>query len=65
MVSLDTARGNELLSIPAAGPGWETFWVEDFLAGREPAITVETAKLITDITLAARDSSQRGEAINL
>lgn len=65
LVSLDTARGYELLPIPAETPGWEMFWVEDFLAGREPAITVETAKLVTDITLAARDSAQRGEAINL
>jgi predicted dehydrogenase len=65
VVSLDGAAGYQLLPVPAQTPGWEMFWVDDFLAGREPAITAETAKRITDITLAARDSAHRGEAINL
>jgi UDP-N-acetylglucosamine 3-dehydrogenase len=65
VVSLDSANGYELLPIPAVTPGWEMFWVEDFLAGREPAITAETARLITNITLAARESAHRGAVINL
>jgi UDP-N-acetylglucosamine 3-dehydrogenase len=65
VVSLDGANGYELLPIPTETPGWEMFWVEDFLAGREPAVTAETARLITNIALAARESAHRGTVINL
>lgn len=56
-VGLDGPRGYQPLPLPGAAPGWESFWIDDFLAGRRPAITAEDAALITQISLAARESA--------
>ena len=60
VVSLDSAKGYQTLPLPSRTPGWEMFWVDDFKKGREPAISAEGAKLITQISLAARDSANKG-----
>ncbi len=60
VVSLDSTKGYEALPVPGQTPGWEMFWVDDFLKGREPVISVEMAKRITEISLAARDSARKG-----
>jgi predicted dehydrogenase len=60
VVSLDSANGYELLPIPSQTPNWEMFWVEDFKSGRQPAISAEEAKLITQISLTARESASKG-----
>jgi predicted dehydrogenase len=65
VVSLDCSRGHQLLPIPDRTPGWETFWIEDFKKGREPAVSAETAQLITQISLAARDAANKGYAVTL
>jgi predicted dehydrogenase len=65
VVSLDGAEGYRVLPLPAQTPGWETFWIDDLLAGREPALTAEVAKRITLISLAARDSAQTGRPVAL
>lgn len=63
VVSLDSAQGYELLPWPEQTPGWETFWVDDFLNNREPALSAETAQEITQIALAARDSASQGRVV--
>lgn len=65
VVSLDSARGYETLPLPDQTPGWETFWIEDFRRGRQPAISAEVAKLITEISLVARDSASQGRPLTL
>ena len=64
-VSLDSGQGYQTLPLPSRTPGWETFWIDDFKKGREPAISAEVAKLITQISLAARDSASQGCPIAL
>jgi predicted dehydrogenase len=60
VVGLDGPRGYERLPLPENAPGWESFWIDDFLVGRRPAITADEAVTITRITLAARESAQTG-----
>jgi predicted dehydrogenase len=63
VVSLDNGAGYQLLPLPAQTPGWEMFWVDDFLHGRKPAIDAEQAALITKLSLAARQSAQTGQPV--
>jgi myo-inositol 2-dehydrogenase/D-chiro-inositol 1-dehydrogenase len=69
VVTLDSADGYEVLPLPAPTgartPGWELFWVDDFLAGRRPTIDAEQAALITQVALAARQSAQAGRPVTL
>lgn len=65
VVSIDSADGYAHLPLPEYTPGWETFWIDDFLAGRPPAIDAVAAAEITRISLAARDSAQQGRPITL
>jgi predicted dehydrogenase len=65
VVSLDSAEGYKTLPLPGQTPGWELFWVDDFQEGREPAISAEVARLITQISLAARDSARQGYPVAL
>jgi predicted dehydrogenase len=53
-VGVDGPAGYAELPLPSAAPGWESFWIDDFLAGRRPPITAEEAAVITRISLAAR-----------
>jgi hypothetical protein len=41
------------------------FWVDDFLWNREPAVSAKQAALITQISLAARESAQQGRLVSL
>jgi predicted dehydrogenase len=63
VVGLDSAEGHRLLPLDVAGPGWETFWVDDFLAGREPTVDAALAARITRISLAARQSAREGRPV--
>jgi len=65
VVSLDGDGGYRSLPVPDRTPGWETFWIDDLLAGREPALSAEVAKQITQISLAARDSAHTGRPVAL
>jgi hypothetical protein len=68
-VTIDSSGGYEVLHLPgqsgAPTPGWELFWVDDFLAGRRPAIDAEQAALITQVALAARQADQAGRPATL
>ncbi len=65
VVSLDNAAGYQLLPVPEQTPNWETFWVDEFLNNRAPTISAQTAKQITAIALAARESAQQGRVVAL
>jgi predicted dehydrogenase len=65
VVSLDGAEGYRLLPLPDQTPGWEMFWVDEFLQGRTPTISAEHAKEITAITLAARESAKQRQVVSL
>lgn len=65
VASIDSTDGYAHLPLPEYTPDWETFWVDDFLAGRPPAIDAIAAAEITRITLAARHSAQEGRPIVL
>jgi UDP-N-acetylglucosamine 3-dehydrogenase len=65
VVSLDGPNGYEILPLPEQTPGWEMFWVDDFMNNREPAISAEMAKQITEIALAARESASQGCVVPL
>jgi len=59
VVSLDSAKGYELLPLPDQTRDWETFWVEDFINDRQPAISAEEARLITRLSLSALESANK------
>jgi predicted dehydrogenase len=63
VVALDSANGHDILPLVAQTPGWEMFWVDDFLQGRASAIDAQQAALITQISLAARQSAQTGQVV--
>jgi predicted dehydrogenase len=65
VASLDTESGHERLPRPDAVPNWETFWIDDLLAGREPALSVEYALAVTEVSLAARESARTGHPVTL
>lgn len=62
-VGLDGPHGYERLALPESTPGWESFWIDDFLAGRKPAVSAEEAERITRVSLAARDSAVTGAPV--
>ncbi|RIK51899.1 MAG: hypothetical protein DCC57_10430 [Chloroflexi bacterium] len=64
-VGLNGAQGYTPLALPAATPGWESFWIDDFLQGRAPALSAATAALITQVSLAARQSAASGAPVTL
>ena len=57
VVSIDGAGGYRTVALPERAPNWETFWVEELRDGREPTISAEMARVITKISLAARESA--------
>ena len=63
VVSLDGASGYSILPVPQETPHWEMFWVDEFMTGRAPSVSAEYAKLVTQLTLAARDSAHTGKMI--
>ena len=65
VVSLDSAQGYTTLPMPEQTPGWEMFWVDEFMNHREPTISAETAQEITTIALAARESAHQGRVVAL
>lgn len=65
VVGLNGPQGYEQLALPEGGPSWESFWIDDFLTGRAPALSASTAALITEIALAARQSAVNGIPVTL
>jgi predicted dehydrogenase len=63
VVSLDSAKGYELLPLPDQSRDWEMYWVDDFINGKQPAISAEEAKIITQISLSALESANKGCSI--
>lgn len=65
VVSLDTAKGHEMLPLPTPAVGWEVTWIDEFLRGVDPVISAEYAQLITRVCLAAVDSASKGAPVAL
>lgn len=65
VVSLDNAQGYTRLPIPEQPPHWEMFWVDEFIHNQTLTLSAATAKEITTIALAARESAQQGHVITL
>jgi len=65
VAALDGPDGYRVLPQPEHCPNWEAVWVDDLLAGRQPAVTAEAAREITRISLAARESAQLGRVVAL
>ena len=65
VVSVDNGDGYQLLPLPEQTPSWEMFWMDEFLNRRPPTISAATAKQITAIALAARESAHEGRVVSL
>jgi hypothetical protein len=65
VVSLNSVSGFQMISVPEKTPHWEMFWVESFRNNTQPEICAEDAKIITQVSLAALESANRGTTINL
>jgi predicted dehydrogenase len=63
IVSLDNASGYSILPVPENTPHWEMFWRDELLAGKEPTISAASARQITLVSLAARDSAAFGDVV--
>lgn len=64
-VGLTNSEGYRTLPVPADELGWERAWIDDINEDREPVISAEFARQITEISLAARDSAGTGRFIPL
>ena len=62
---LDNGEGYRPLPLPENSPNWEMFWVDEFLAGREPSVDATYARLVTQISLTARFSASSGKTIQV
>ena len=63
VVTMHNREGTQPLTLPAQTPGWEHFWIDEFLTGRELSLDAMDALEITRLSLAARQSAQTGQAI--
>lgn len=65
VVTLHNREGTQPLPLPEQTPGWEHFWIEEFLSGRELTLDASDALEITRLSLAARHSAQTGQAVTV
>jgi predicted dehydrogenase len=65
VVNLDGPEGCRLLPVPQKTPHWEMFWVDELLEGRDLSLTTEYARLVTLVSLAARESARSGSTVSL
>jgi predicted dehydrogenase len=65
VVTLHNREGTHPLPLPQQTPGWEHFWIEEFLNGSELSLDARDALEITRLSLAARHSAQSGQVVKL
>lgn len=63
VVTLHNAQGTQTLPQPEQTPGWEHFWIDEFVTGRPLSLDAAQALEITRLSLAARDSAHTGQAV--
>jgi predicted dehydrogenase len=63
VVTLHNAQGTQILSVPEQTPGWEHFWIEEFVTGRELSLDAAQAMKITRISLMARQAAQSAQPV--
>jgi myo-inositol 2-dehydrogenase/D-chiro-inositol 1-dehydrogenase len=65
VVTLHNKAGTQPLPLPQHTPGWEHFWIEEFLHGRPLSLDARDALEITRLSLAARHAAQSGQVIHV
>jgi predicted dehydrogenase len=65
VVTLHNSAGTQPVSLPPQTPGWEHFWIEEFLTGRELSLDASDALEITRLSLAARQSALTKQAVSV
>lgn len=60
VLAADTSEGYRVLEIPETGIDWEMAWLDDFLAGRKHQISAAYSAYLTHISLAAKESAEKG-----
>lgn len=65
VVSLNSSSGFKFIPVPEKTPHWEMFWVERFKNNEQPDISAEDARTITEISLAALESANKGITVQL
>jgi predicted dehydrogenase len=65
VVTMHNGQGTQTLPLPAQTPGWEHFWIDEFLTGRKLTLDATQALEITRLALAARQSAQTGQAVGI
>jgi predicted dehydrogenase len=65
VVTLHNREGTQPLSLPQQTPGWEHFWIDEFLTGRKLSLDAADALEITRLALIARQSAQSGQAVTV
>ncbi|MCC6455391.1 MAG: Gfo/Idh/MocA family oxidoreductase [Caldilineaceae bacterium] len=63
VVTLHNAQGTRVLPLPEQTPGWEHFWIDEFVTGRTLSLDAAQALEITRLSLIARQSAQRRQAL--
>lgn len=63
VVTLHNRAGTQPLQLPEETPGWEHFWIDEFVHGRELTLDARDALEITRLSLAARRSVQTGQVV--
>jgi hypothetical protein len=64
-VTVHNAQGTQTLPLPEQTPGWEHFWIDELVTGRELSLDAAQALEITRLSLAARQAAENAQAINV
>jgi predicted dehydrogenase len=65
VVTMHNAQGTQTLPLPQQTPGWEHFWIDEFVNGSELSLDAAQALKITHLSLAARKSALTGQPVVL
>jgi len=64
-ICADTRDGHKTIALLADVPPWELTWADDLLAGKDHLITAERSARITEVSIAARESAEKGIVVNV
>jgi predicted dehydrogenase len=65
VVTMHSAQGTQTLPLPQQTPGWEHFWIDEFVNSCELSLDAAQASKITHLSLAARKSALTGQPVVL
>jgi len=64
-ICADLKDGLKVIPVLEGAPPWELAWADDLIANRPHYLTAERAARITKISIAARESADRGLVVNV